>query len=321
METELRARKKEPRGTVRPFARGKTARRLLKDWQLYSLLILPVAYFILFKYGPMLGNVIAFRKYVPGGPWFGTQWVGLKYFKMFIFDGNFWMKFRNTVVIGASSLVFGFPLPIVLALLLNEVRSKAFKKTVQTISYLPHFLSVVIVAGMTIDLLSPSSGFVNVIVKALTGHTVAFMQESGYFVPVYVITGIWQETGWGTILYLAALTNINPELYEAAEIDGASRWQQTLHVTLPGILPTITILLILNTGAILNVGFEKVLLLYNPAIYDTADVISTYLYRIGMEMNSFSYATAIGLFDSVIGFLLIALANFFSKKFSETSLW
>lgn len=299
----------------------KQAKSILRDWQLYSLLLLPVAYYVIFKYAPMLGNIIAFRKYVPGQSWLGSEWVGMKYFKMFIFDPNFWLKFRNTLVIGITSLVFGFPFPIILALLLNELKNIKFKKTVQTISYLPHFLSVVVVAGMIIDILSPSSGFVNQIAMALTGHTVQFLQVSSYFVPIYVISGIWQETGWGAILYLAALTNINPELYEAAELDGAGRWKQTLHVTLPGILPTIMILFILNVGSVLNVGFEKVLLLYNPIIYDTADVISTYLYRIGLEMNSFSYATAIGLFDSVIGFILIAFTNHLSKKYSETSLW
>lgn len=299
----------------------KQAKSILRDWQLYSLLLLPVAYYVIFKYGPMLGNIIAFRKYVPGQSWLGTEWVGLKYFKMFVFDPNFWLKFRNTIVIGITSLIFGFPFPIILALLLNELKNIKFKKTIQTISYLPHFLSIVVVAGMIIDILSPSSGFVNRIAEAMTGHTVQFLQVSSYFVPIYVISGIWQETGWGAILYLAALTNINPELYEAAELDGAGRWKQTLHVTLPGILPTIMILLILNVGSVLNVGFEKVLLLYNPIIYDTADVISTYLYRIGLEMNSFSYATAIGLFDSVIGFILIALTNHVSKKYSETGLW
>jgi putative aldouronate transport system permease protein len=300
---------------------SKTAKVIAKDWQLYSLLILPVLYYLIFKYGPMIGNVIAFRKYVPGGPWLGTKWVGLKYFKMFITDQNFWNVFRNTIVISISSLVFGFPLPIIFALLLNEIKNLVFKRTIQTISYLPHFLSIVVVAGMILDFTSPSVGFVNKIVMYFSGHTIQFMQESKYFVPIYVISGLWQETGWGAILYLAALTNINTELYEAAEIDGAGKWQQTLHVTIPGIMPTIAILLILNVGGLLNVGFEKVLLLYNPTIYDTADVISTYLYRIAFTQNSFSYATAIGLFESVIGLVLIIGSNKLTKKFAETSLW
>lgn len=300
---------------------GKNIKLIIRDWQLYSLLVLPVLYYLIFKYAPMIGNVIAFRKYVPGGPWLGTKWVGLKYFKMFITDPAFWNVFKNTVVISVTSLIFTFPIPIIFALLLNELSNVFFKRTVQTISYLPHFLSIVVVAGMVIDILSPSVGFFNKIVEFFCGHTINFMQESKYFVPIYVISGIWQETGWSAILYLAALTGINPELYEAADIDGASRWQQTIHVTIPGIMPTIATLLILNVGNLLNVGFEKILLLYNPAIYDTADVISTYLYRIAFTQNSFSYATAIGLFESVIGLALVIASNKFTKKFADTSLW
>lgn len=292
-----------------------------KDWQLYSLLLLPVIYYIIFKYGPMIGNVIAFRRYVPGGPWLGTKWVGLKYFNMFITDKSFWTVFFNTIIISLSTLIFTFPIPIIFALLLNEIKSVLFKRTVQTISYLPHFLSIVVVASMIIDFLSPSTGVVNQIVKFFGGKPIAFMQISSYFVPIYVISAIWQETGWGAILYLAALTGINTELYEAAEIDGAGKWKKTIHVTIPGIMPTIAILFILNLGNMLNVGFEKILLLQNPIIYDTSDVISTYLYRIAFSTNSFSYATAIGLFESVIGLILVVGANKLTKKFADTSLW
>jgi len=280
-----------------------------------------VIYYIIFKYGPMVGNVIAFRRYVGGGPWLGTKWVGLKYFKMFITDNYFWSVFRNTIVISLSTIIFTFPIPIIFALLLNEVRNVLFKRTVQTISYMPHFLSVVVVASMVIDFLSPSTGVINQFVKFIGIQPIAFMQESKYFVAIYVISAIWQETGWGAILYLAALTGINTELYEAAEIDGAGKWQKTLHVTIPGILPTIAILLILNLGNMLNVGFEKILLLQNPIIYNTSDVISTYLYRMAFTTNSFSYATAIGLFESIIGLALVIGANTLTKKFAETSLW
>jgi putative aldouronate transport system permease protein len=300
---------------------GQNIKIILKDWQLYSLLILPVLYYLIFKYGPMVGNVIAFRKYVQGGPWLGTQWVGLKYFKMFIADPQFWNVFQNTIIISISTLIFTFPIPIIFALLLNEIKNVSFKRSIQTISYLPHFLSVVVVANMIYDFLSPTGGFLNQVLKSSTGHTVQFMQISSCFVPIYVISAIWQETGWGAILYLAALTNINTELYEAAKIDGAGKWKQTLHVTLPGIMPTVAILFILNLGNLLNVGFEKILLLYNPVIYDTADVISTYLYRIAFNSNSFSYATAIGLFESVIGLVLIVIANKLARKFADTSLW
>ncbi|CDZ23209.1 binding-protein-dependent transport systems inner membrane component [[Clostridium] cellulosi] len=306
---------------MRKKAIAQNIKIIAKDWQLYSLLILPVLYYIIFKYGPMVGNVIAFRKYVQGGPWLGTEWVGLKYFKMFINDAQFWRAFRNTIIISVSTLIFTFPIPIIFALLLNEIKNVAFKKSVQTISYLPHFLSMVVVANMIYDFLSPSTGFLNRIIQFFTGHTIQFMQISGYFVPIYVISAIWQETGWGAILYLAALTNINTELYEAAEIDGAGKFKQAIHVTIPGIMPTIAILFILNLGNLLNVGFEKILLLYNPVIYDTSDVISTYLYRMAFNSNSFSYATAIGLFESIIGLLLVVGANKLTKKITETSLW
>lgn len=294
---------------------------IAKDWQLYSLLILPIIYYVIFKYGPMLGNIIAFRRYVPGGSVLGEEWVGLKYFKLFISDPTFWNVFKNTLVISVLQLVIGFPFPIIFALLLNEIRVKKFKKFVQTVSYLPYFLSTVVVAGMIQELLSPTSGVVNMVIKHFTGHTIAFLSLPQWFRTVYVSSGVWQGLGWGAILYLAALTNINMELYESAKIDGANRWQQTLHVTIPGIMPTIVILLILNIGSLLAVGYEKILLLYNPLTYSTADVLSTYLYRMGLESNNFSYATAIGLFESIIGLILVSAANWFSKKFTETSLW
>lgn len=294
---------------------------IAKDWQLYTLLILPIIYYVIFKYGPMLGNIIAFRSYVPGGSAFGEEWVGLKYFKLFIADPTFWNVFKNTLIISVLQLVIGFPFPIIFALLLNEIKAKKFKKFVQTVSYLPYFLSTVVVAGMIQDLLSPTSGVVNMVIKHFTGNTIAFLSLPQWFRTIYVSSGVWQGLGWGAILYLAALTNINMELYESAKIDGANRWQQTLHVTIPGIMPTIVILLILNIGSLLAVGYEKIMLLYNPLTYSTADVLSTYLYRMGLESNNFSYATAIGLFESVIGLILVCGANWLSNKFTETSLW
>jgi putative aldouronate transport system permease protein len=292
-----------------------------KDWQLYSLLLLPVIYYLIFKYIPMFGNIIAFRKYVPGGSPIGEQFVGLKYFRMFINDATFWGVFKNTLILSIQSLIIGFPFPIIFALLLNELTSKKFKKFVQTASYLPHFLSTVIVAGMIMELLSPSTGVINMIVKTFTGSTINFLAEAKWFRTIYVTSGIWQGIGWGAILYLAALSNINMELYESAKIDGANRWKQTLHITIPGIMPTIITLLILNIGGLMGVGFEKILLLYNPMTYSTADVISTYLYRLGLQSNNFSYATAIGLFEAIIGLILVYSANLASRKLTETSLW
>ena len=291
------------------------------DWRLYSLIVLPVLYYLIFKYGPMVGNIIAFRKFVPGGSWLGNKWIGLKYFKMFINDPNFWQIFRNTLRISFASLIFGFPAPIIFALLLNEISSNKFKRAVQTISYMPHFLSIVVVAGMIMDILSPSGGFINQVIIKITGKPIPFMQESKYFTGIYVVSGIWQHLGWGAIIYLAALTGINPALYEAADIDGANGWQKIIYITLPGMFSTIIVMFILNIGNLLNVGFEKVFLLYNPAIYDKADVLSTYLFRMAMQMNSFSYATAIGLFNSIIGLVLIFSANQLSKKVLGSALW
>ena len=293
---------------------------LRKDWQLYSLLVLPIIYLLIFKYGPMIGNVIAFRRFVPGGSIFGEKWVGLHYFQMFIHDPTFWRVFTNTIILGGLTMLLTFPMPIIFALLLNEVKSKKFKKFVQTASYLPHFLSIVIVAGMILQL-TATNGSINALVQFFTGEPINFMQRAEWFRTIYITSEIWQGMGWGAILYLAALTTIDDSLYEAARIDGANRWKQTLHVTIPGILPTIVTLLILNMGSFLAVGFEKILLLYNPLIYETSDVISTYLYRVGIGSSNFSYATAIGLFESIIGLILVFSVNAISRRLTERSLW
>lgn len=293
---------------------------LRKDWQLYSLLALPTLYFIVFRYLPMAGNIIAFRKFQPGGSIFGEYWVGFQYIDMFIHDPTFWNVFRNTIILGALTLLFSFPMPIIFALLLNELRGKKFKKIVQSISYLPHFMSVVIVAGMIFQLTSLQGTF-NQLVGHLGGSAISFMQQATWFRPVYVSSDVWQTMGWGAILYLAALTTIDGNLYEAAKIDGANRWQQTWHITLPGISPMVVTLLILNIGSFMSVGFEKILLLYNPLTYPTADVISTYLYRVGLVSNNFSYATAIGLFEAIIGLTLVMSANSISRRLVGASLW
>lgn len=315
-----------PRGPVDRAARRRAAGKvtwrqaLRRDWQLYTLLVLPVVFFAVFRYLPMAGNVIAFRRFRPGGSIFGEEWVGLHYVQMFVADPAFWQVFRNTLVLGALSLLIIFPLPVVLALMLNELRSRRFKRVIQTISYLPHFMSVVIVAGLVFQL-TAVRGSVNQAITALGGEAVPFMQLAEWFRTIYIGSEIWQTVGWGTILYLAALTTIDPQLYEAARIDGANRWRQTWHVTLPGIRPTMVVLLILNIGTFMAVGFEKILLLYNPLLYPTADVISTYLYRVGILSSNFSYATAIGLFEALIGLTLILSANAISRRAVGTSLW
>lgn len=305
---------------VKKLETSRKFKRIVKDWQLYSLLILPIIYLLIFKYGPMLGNVIAFRRFMPGGSIFGEEWVGLHYFKIFIQDPTFWKVFTNTLTLGGLTLLFCFPMPIIFALLLNELKSKKFKKFVQTASYLPHFLSIVIIAGMILQL-TASNGTINFLVEFFTGERIGFMQKAEWFRTIYITSEIWQGLGWGAILYLAALTTIDETLYEAAKIDGANRWKQTIHITIPGILPTIITLLILNIGSFMAVGFEKILLIYNPLNYDKSDVISTYLYRVGLEANNFSYATAIGLFESVIGLVLVLSANTLSRKMTDRSLW
>jgi putative aldouronate transport system permease protein len=293
---------------------------LRRDWRLYSLAVGPLAFFVVFRYLPMAGNVIAFRWYQPGGSLFGQYWVGFYYFQMFWADPTFWHVFTNTLIIGALTLLFTFPAPIILALLLNEVRSSKFKQFVQSMSYLPHFLSIVVVAGIIMQLLS-DTGPVNQALQAVGHAPIQFLQQAGWFRPIYVSSEVWQTVGWGTILYLAALTTIDGQLYEQARIDGANRWHQTWHITLPGIRPTMVTLLILNIGTFMAVGFEKILLLYNPLTYSTGDVISTYLYRVGVQSGSFSYAAAIGLFESVIGLALVAGANVISRRVVGTSLW
>jgi len=314
-------------GTIGHAKRLTNWQAIRKHWRLYTFVILPVIYLLIFQYLPMIGNVVAFRSYNAGSKFpynlIGSSWKGLTYVKMFIGDAGFQSAFVNTIVIAAVSLLFTFPLPIILALLMNELRSRKFKRITQTISYLPHFLSVVLVAALIFQL-TASNGLINSILMNLhlESEPYLFMQQPGAFKPIYVISQIWQTTGWGTILYLAALTSVDDQLYEAAAIDGASRWKQTWHVTLPGIRPTMVVLLVLNIGSFLGVGFEKIQLLYNPAIYSTADVLSTFIYRRGLGANpQYSFSTAVGLFQSLIGLILVIVANTASRKLTETSLW
>lgn len=291
-----------------------------KEWKLYSFLILPVIYFIIFKYAPMLGNIIAFRKYRGGTNFFGSEWVGFTYFEMFMKDPTFWRAFFNDLTLSVSYLVVKFPITLLFALLLNELRRVKWKKFVQTVSYLPHFISMVIVAGMIKEIVS-MTGPLNSILAWMGLDKISFISLPEWFPTLYVTSGIWQSLGWGTILYLAAMTAIDPALYEAAKIDGANRFRLAMHVTIPGILPTVMVLLILDIGSILGSNFEKILLLYNPLTYETADVISTYVYRMGITGSNFSYATAVGLFEGIIGLILVTIANEVSKRTTKSSLW
>jgi putative aldouronate transport system permease protein len=295
-------------------------RHVKKEWKLYSFLIIPVMYFIIFKYAPMLGNIIAFRKYRGGPNIYGSEWVGFTYFEMFLKDPTFWRAFFNDLTLSVSYLVVKFPLTLAFALLLNEIGRIRWKKFVQTVSYLPHFISIVIVAGMVKEMVS-LTGPINSILAWLGYEKISFISLPEWFSTIYVTSGVWQSLGWGTILYLAAMTGINTELYEAAKIDGASRLRLALHITIPGILPTVMVLLILDIGSILGSNFEKILLLYNPLTYETADVISTYVYRMGITGGNFSYATAVGLFEGIIGLILVTIANEISKRTTKSSLW
>jgi putative aldouronate transport system permease protein len=291
-----------------------------KEWKLYSFLVLPVIYFIIFKYTPMIGNIIAFRKYRGGPNIFGSEWVGFTYFEMFMKDPTFWRAFFNDLSLSVTYLLVKFPITLIFALLLNELRRIKWKKFVQTVSYLPHFISMVIVAGMVKEMVS-LTGPINNVLVSLGFEKITFISLPEWFSTIYVTSGVWQSLGWGTILYLAAMTGINPALYEAAKIDGASRLRLAMHVTIPGILPTVMVLLILDIGSILGSNFEKILLLYNPLTYETADVISTYVYRMGITGGNFSFATAVGLFEGVIGLILVTIANEVSKRTTKSSLW
>ncbi|GGD85823.1 ABC transporter permease [Paenibacillus nasutitermitis] len=286
------------------------------------LLFLPcLIYYILFRYLPMFGVIISFKDYNLFKGVFDSPWVGFKYYEMFFHSHDFFKLMRNTLLLGLYKLLFGFPAPILLALILNEVRHLFFKKFVQTISYLPHFISNVVVVSMVLMFLSPSGGIVNQVIETLGMDPVNFMSRPEFFRAIYVASEIWQHTGWETILYLAALSSIDPRLYEAAGMDGASRWKQTFHITLPGITPVIVILFILNIGSVLDISFEKVFLMYNPAIYETSDILSTFVYRTGLGQGNFSYAAAIDVFTGIIGLIFIYSANYISRKAGETSVW
>lgn len=296
------------------------ARDLNKNKFRYLIILPVIAYYFIFCYKPMYGAIIAFKDYSPALGIMESPWVGFKHFLAFFDSFYFWRILKNTIVMSLASLIFGFPAPILLALLINEVTNRHYKKFVQTVSYIPHFISLVVVCSM-IKEFTMDSGIINDFLSLFGFDRVTMLNEKQYFVPIYVISNIWQQIGWDSIIYLAALTGVSKELYEAAELDGAGKLKQVFYVTLPGILPTIITMLLLKIGNILNVGYEKVILLYNEATYETADVISSYVYRKGLQEFDWSFSTAVGLFNSVINFTLLIISNKISKKVSETSLW
>ncbi|MFB7813943.1 ABC transporter permease [Paenibacillus chitinolyticus] len=306
---------------VRKPKRSAVFKRVRRNWDLY-LLILPVlVFFLVFEYFPMYGVQIAFKNFIATKGIWGSPWVGFKHFERFFESYYFWRLLTNTLGIGLYQLVVGFPVPIILALMINEVRSKKFSKFVQTVTYAPHFLSTVVLVGMVFIFLSPQTGLLNMTVTWFRGEPVNFLTDPAWFKSVYVLSGVWQQMGWSSIIYLAALTGIDPQLHEAARVDGASRWQRIRHINLPGIMPTVTILLILNMGSLLGVGFEKVYLMQNSLNMQASDVISTHVYQKGIIDGQYSYSAAVGLFNSVINFILLLTVNRIARKVSSTSLW
>ncbi|MCR8633029.1 ABC transporter permease [Paenibacillus radicis (ex Xue et al. 2023)] len=298
--------------------------RLLRDLSknkiIYFMALPVIAYYLIFDYGPMYGASIAFKDFSAIKGISGSPWVGFQNFSDFFKDVYFVRIFRNTLLLSLYNIIFGFPAPIILALLLNEVRKQIFKRFVQSVTYLPHFISVMVLCGLIVDFTS-RNGIINDLLAFMGMERVTMLLKPELFRSIYVGSNIWQELGWGSIIYLAALAGIDQDLYEAATIDGAGRFKQMLHVTLPGIMPTIIILFILKMGSMMNVGFDKIFLLYNPITYETSDVISTYVYRKGILEANYSFSAAVGLFNSVINFVLLVATNQFSKKVNETSLW
>lgn len=302
----------------------KFSHRLLKDFHsnklLYIMLIPVVLYYIIFCYWPMYGVTIAFKEFKPALGILGSPFVGLEKFRVFFESVHFGRILKNTLLLSGYSLIFGFPAPVLFAVLLNEIRSTRYKKLVQTITYLPHFLSTVIICGLVI-LFTNSGGIITQIFNTFFGGDTSLIGNPSYFRSIYVISGIWADIGWGSIIYLAAITGIDAQLYESAYIDGAGKLKQIWHITIPGIMPTIIIMLILQIGGIMNIGWEKAFLLQSPLTYETSDIISTFVYRKGFQDMDFSYSTAVGLFNSVINCILIFCANTLSRRLSNTSLW
>lgn len=295
--------------------------KILKNWDLYLLLLPVLAYFIIFHYLPVYGMQLAFKDFIATEGIWGSPWIGLKHFERFFNGHYFWQLITNTLGISLYQILLSFPCAIILALMMNEVRGKFFKKTIQTITYAPHFISVVVLVAMMTAFLSPSNGVINMIIKELGFEPINFMAEPRLFKSLYVLSGVWQSTGWNSIIYMAALAGIDMSLHESAALDGAGRLKRILYINIPGILPTIIIMLILECGKVMGVGFEKVFLMQNSLNINASDVISTYVYRTGILGAQYSFSAAVGFFNSVVNCILLLLVNKISKSVSETSLW
>ncbi|MEN6315108.1 MAG: ABC transporter permease subunit [Clostridiaceae bacterium] len=306
----------------------RTLGKILRNYELYLFLLPAVAYIIIFHYVPMYGVQIAFKDFLATKGIMGSPWVGLKHFERFFNSYQFWKLIKNTLGLSIYQLLASFPLPIMLALMLNSLTNKRYKKIVQTATYAPYFISTVVMVSMLLIFLSPRSGLVNIAIKLFGGSAVHFIAEAEWFKSLYVLSGIWQSTGWNAIIYIAALSAIDPELHTAAIVDGASKFKRILYIDIPGIMPTMVILLILSMGHIMSIGFEKVYLMQNNLNMNTSEVISTYVYKVGMGgvgttygLPDYGYSAAVGLFNSVINFMLLIITNKLSKKFTEISLW
>ncbi|MGJ8605334.1 MAG: ABC transporter permease [Marivita sp.] len=294
---------------------------LKREWQLYAMLLPTILWLVIFLYKPMYGLQIAFKDYSIFRGVAGSQWIGFEHFETLFNNDQFLRALRNTIIMSAYGLLFGFPVPILLALMFNEVLNQTFKKTAQTIVYLPHFISSVIIAGIVMTAFSPSAGIVNTVLGWFGADPIYFLTKPEWFRPIFIGTGIWQEAGFQSIVYLAAIAGVSPTLYESAVVDGASRWQMMWKITVPSILPTIIIMLIIRIGNILEISFEMIILLYQPATYETADVVNTFIYRQGLQGGQYDFAAAAGLFNAVIAFALVMTANTISRRYSHTSLW
>ncbi|WP_082794476.1 sugar ABC transporter permease [Halobacillus sp. KGW1] len=295
-------------------------RGILQNYELYLFLLPAIIYFLLFHYVPMYGVLIAFKEYIPSEGILGSPWVGMEHFTRFFQSYNFWDLIGNTIWLSVFQLVIGFPLPIIVALLLNQMINERYKRFVQTVIYAPHFISVVVLAGMVFVFFS-QDGLVNSILGVFGVEPIAFMSQPEWFKPLYIGSGVWQETGWSAIIYLAALSAVSPETHEAATMDGANKFQRILHVDIPAIMPVATILLILSVGNIMNIGFEKAFLLQTPLNQPSAEIIPTYVYKVGLQQAEYSFAAAVGLFNAVLNLILLWSVNRAAKKLSGTGLW
>ena len=301
--------------------RGGLRHAAVRDWQLLLLCALPVLYFIIFHYVPMYGVQIAFKDFKAADGIWGSAWCGLEHFRRFFSSSQFWPLIKNTLGLSFLQILIGFPIPIILAIMLNQTKNQKFRKFVQSVVYCPHFISIVVLTGMLYIFLSPRNGIVIQIIEFFGGDSIFFLGDAKYFKGTFVLSGIWQNAGWSAIIYIAALAGISPDLYEAAQVDGANKWQRIWHIDIPGILPTVIMMLILEVGKVMNLGFQKAYLMQNAQNLASSEIIATYIYKVGLIDAQYSYSAAINLFNNVVNIILLVTVNKIAKKMTSTSLW